>query len=294
MIPNRGRIGAGEAKLPRTLHRAPRKKTLRHIPRLTHSPAMESNLRLDIPQHTSDLGLGGRSTLDPPTPLTSPPATHYLKPNHRPRFLSLDPNKLSHTAGCNCASSRAVHTHQSQAHAPKDSLTPYISRMTGKPIAYSHRLYPTFNPTRQRFKRPTDKRVRFPTERQLRTKVQIPTTTLHTKPIQRTYSFTPLHSSRLPTYGTAVRRGRTEEQSDEVASNLIHPQPKIVNGEPQTPFIMQVEGHPPHTSTTQKGSPHIITPPPDPTYLSGTLVTSTKKSHPIKTVTAYSNIIYRC
>ena len=262
MIQNRGRLGAGEATLPRALHRAPRQKTLRHIPHFTYNPAVEPDLRLGLPQHTSDSGLGGRNILDPPTPLTSPTATHYLKPNHKPRFLSLDPNKLIHPTGCNCAQ-WAVHTQQSHAHTPKVSLNaPYTSRVIGKPKTYSHRaylnhirqkfkLYPTFNPTR------------------------------HTKPIQRTHSFTPLHSRRLPPYGTAVRRGRTE-QSDEVASNLIHPQPKIVNGKPHTPFIMQVEGHPTNTSTTQIGNPKVATPPSNLTSLPGKLVTSIKKPHTIQ------------
>ena len=120
-------------------------------------------------------------------------------------------------------------------------------------------MYPTFNPTR------------------------------HTKPLQRTYSFTPLHSRRLPPYGTPVRRGRTE-QSDEVVSNLIHPQPKIVNGKPQTPFIMQVEGHPTNTSTTQIGNPNVATPPSNLTSLSGKLVTPTKKPHTFHSDTLDSSI----
>ncbi len=159
MIPIRGRIGAGETTLPRALHRAPRQKTPRHTPRLTHSPTVEPNLRLGLPQHTSDLSLVGRSTLDPPTPLTSPPATHHLKPNSRPRSLRLDSNKLNHPTGYNCAH-RAIHTHQSHAHTPKASLNaPHTSQVIGKPITYSHRaylhpirqkfkLYPPFNPTR--------------------------------------------------------------------------------------------------------------------------------------------------
>jgi hypothetical protein len=155
MIPIRGRIGAGEATLPRALHRAPRQKTPWHTPRLTHRPAVESNLRLGLPQHTSDLSLGGRSTLDPPTPLTSPPATHHLKPNNRPRSLSLDPNKLSHPTGYNCAH-RAVHTHQSHTHTPKVILNaPYTSQVhydrvpgafyvtsSGKPLHGAARLLP--------------------------------------------------------------------------------------------------------------------------------------------------------
>jgi hypothetical protein len=269
MIPNRGHIGAGEAKLPRALHRAPRQKTLRHTPRLTHSPAVESNLRLGLPQHTS-VGLVGRSTLDPPTPLTRPPATHHLKPNHRPRFLTLDPKKLSHPTGCNCTH-RAVHTHQSHAHTLKVSLNaPHTSRVPGNPITYLHHAY--FNPIRQKFKQ-------YPTFNPTR----------HTKPLQRTYSFTPLHSRRLPPYGTAVRRGRTE-QSDEVASNLIHPQPKIVNGKPQVPFITQVEGHPTNTSTTQTGNPNVVTPPSNLTSLSGKLVTPTKKPHTFHSDTLDSSI----
>ena len=181
MISNRGRIGAGEARLPRSLHRAPSQKMHKHIPRITHSSATKSNLRLDIPQHTSDLGLGERSTLDSPTPLTSPPATHHSKPNYRPRFLSLGPNEHSLATGCNCAH-RTVHTHQSYTHTPKDSLsTPYTSLVIGKPITHTHwhQLDLTLHPTRQKFKRHTDNRVRFPTVRQLRTKVQIPTTILH-------------------------------------------------------------------------------------------------------------------
>ena len=153
MISNRGRIGAGEARLPRDLNRAPYQKTHKHIPRITHSPATMSNLRLDIPQHTSDLGLVERSTLDSPTPLTSPPVTHHSKPNYRPRFLSLVPNEYSLATVCKCAH-RAVHTHQSYTHAPKDSLsTPYKSLVIGKPIAHSHwhRLDLTLHPTRQKF-----------------------------------------------------------------------------------------------------------------------------------------------
>ena len=201
----------------------------------------------------------------------------------RPRFLSLGPYELSLVTGCNCAH-RTVHTHQSYTHTPKDSLsTPYTSLVIGKPITHTHwhQLDLTLHPTRQKFKRHTDKRVRFPTVRQLRTKVQIPTTILHTKPIQCTYSFTPLNSRHLPTYGTVVRRGRTE-QSDEVAPNLIHPQPKIVYGEPLTPYTMQDQGHPTNTSTTQKCSPNIVTPPSNLTYHSGKLDTSTKKTPPIK------------
>jgi hypothetical protein len=195
MISNRGRIGAGESRLPCAIHRVPSQKKHKHIPRITHSSDTKSNLRLDIPQHASDLGLGERSILDSPTPLTSPPATHHSKPNYRPRFLSLVPNDHSLATGCKCAH-RAGHTHQSYTHTPKDSLsTPYKSLVIGKPIAHSHwhRLDLTLHPTRQKFKRHTYKRVRFPTVRQLRTKVQMPTTILHTKPIQCTYSFTPLN-----------------------------------------------------------------------------------------------------
>jgi hypothetical protein len=167
MISNRGRIGEGEARLPRTLHRAPWQKTHKHIPRITHSSTTKLNLRLDIPRHTSAI---------------------------------------------------ATHSHW-------------------------HRLDLTLNPTRQKFKRYTDKRVRTPTVRQLRPKVQIHTTPLHNKSIHGTYSFKPINSKHLSTYGTDVRRKRTE-QSEGAAPNLIHPHPTLVNETSLSSLTRQDEGHP--------------------------------------------------
>ena len=133
MISNRGRIGAGEARLPRALHRAPYQKTHKHIPRITHSPATMSNLRLDIPQlrlyipqHTSATDTYSNSKLDIQQH-TSPSdieernrLTNSLSANeqkmHKPSFMRFDQNTMS----CGCVHP-TTHTHSSHTHRPPDT-----------------------------------------------------------------------------------------------------------------------------------------------------------------------------
>ena len=188
---------------------------------------------------------------------------------------------------------RAHHTHTRQTVGEGSAFTHPVDHDTHKhtegwfnPVW--HRLDLTLNPTRQKFKRHTDKRVRTPTVRQLKPKVQIHTTPLHNKSIQGTYSFTPLNSRHLPTYGTVVRRERTE-QSDEAAPNLIHPHPTILNEASLAPFTIQDEGHPTNTTTNhtppiQSGRKLQATPCINRAHRTrtGKLIKSTKKSQPIK------------
>ena len=238
MISNRGRIGVGEARLPRALDRAPCQKTHKHTPRITHSSATKSNLRLDVHTHSQPYTHASEASLNTHTNTHSTHTNTQRLTVHTITPLGQPAQRLP----------------QVRPYIPTN--TTYTPLVIGKPTAHSHwhRLDLTLSPTRQKFKRHTDKRVRTLTIRQLRPKAQIHTTPLHNKSIQDTYSFTHLHSRHLPTYRTVVRRERTE-QSDGAAPNLIHPHSTMVNEASLTSFTILDEGHP--TNTTTNHTPPI-------------------------------------
>jgi hypothetical protein len=225
MISNRGRIGAGEARLPRALHRAPCQETHKYIPRLTHRSVTKSNLRLDVHTHSQPYTLAYEASLN----------THANE-------HSIHTNAQRHTVHTiTPLGQSAQRVPQTRPYIPTKNTT-YTPLVIGKPTAHSHwhRLDLTLSPTRQKFKRHTDKRVRTLTRRQLRPTTQIYTIPLHNKSIQDMYSFTPLHSRHLPTYGTVVRRERTE-QSDGSVPYLIHHHSTMVNEVSRTSFTIRDE-----------------------------------------------------
>jgi hypothetical protein len=221
------------------LHRAPCQKTHKHIPCITHNSVTKSNLRLDVHTHSQSYTLASDDSLNTHT------NTH-----------SIHTNTQRHTVHTITPLGQAAQrVPQTRPYIPTKNTT-YTPLVIGKPTTHSHwhRLDLTLSPTRQKFKRHTDKRVRTLTIRQLRPKTQIHTTPLHNKSIQDTYSFTTLHSRHLPTYGTVVRRERTE-QSDGDVPNLIHHHSTMVNESSRTSFTIRDEGNP--TNTTTNHTPPI-------------------------------------
>ena len=253
MTGSKGHTGAGEATLPRAVHDAPGQKT-QHIPRPTHTLPT----RLNIPQHTYT---------------TTPDIPRHVSAvrSYKPKFLDIRPSN-DHKAGCGCA--RVMHTRPAHTRIPVSCTNTYgyphgsTSRTTkhtthqprsvGQLLTHSQRMIHT-NLARPRVIRSRQEGVRFPSVGRLTTKMQTHTTPPHTKPTQSTHSFTPFKRRRLSTYGTVVRRGRTEK-SYVGASNLIHPHPKKVIRAPTTPITIQEEGHLiPRTTDASNTHSHILT-----------------------------------
>ncbi len=251
------------------MHRTPCQKTHTDIPRITHSSVTKSNLRLDVHTHPQSYTLASETSLNTHT------NTHRIHTNaQRHTVHTITPLGQS-----------AQRVPEVRPYIPTKNTT-YKPLVLGKPTAHSHwhRLDLTLSPTRQKFKRYTDKRVRTLTRRQLRPKTQIHTTPLHNKSIQDTYSFTPLHSRHLPTYGTVVRRERTE-QSDGAVPNLIHHHSTMVIEASRTSFTIRDEGHPTnHTQSIHPGRQGQATPCINRSHhtQTGKLDKFTKESHPIK------------
>ena len=166
-------------------------------------------------------------------------------------------------------------THAKQPAQPAPQTHPPTKHTTHQPrpvgqLLYSQQMIQT-NSARPRVIRSRQEGVRFPTVRRLTTKMQTHTT-------QSTHSFTPFKRRRLSTYGTVVRRGRTEK-SCVGASNHTHPHPKKVIRAPTTPITTQEEGHlipyttddsntRNHNLISATSGPPSFTPSPHLTYLS--------------------------